>query len=60
MSEEKKVYCYCGGPFGLTRHYVGFRHHLCSEKCKQQFLEARARGLRRVQAVVRARVARPP
>jgi hypothetical protein len=37
------VCSYCGGPFGLTRHYVGLRHHLCSEKCKQQFLEARAR-----------------
>lgn len=44
MPEEKKACSYCGTTrFGLTRHYVGFRHHLCSAKCKEKFLEARAR-----------------
>jgi hypothetical protein len=44
MSKERRICAYCGNNrFGLTRHYVGFNHHLCTKLCKERFLERRAR-----------------
>jgi hypothetical protein len=37
---KKRRCMYCGGAFGLTRHYVGFQH-LCTRSCKDRFLARR-------------------